>query len=308
MPGTLHTDVLVVGGGAAGLSAALVLGRACRPVLVVDAGGQSNRRAPAVGGLIGWEGTPGDLVAHVWDQLRRYPDVTLRPGTVVDLVRADPGFAATLDDGGTVLCDRVLLATGMHYDRPDLPGLEELWGGPVFHCPYCHGWELRDRPLGVLGGDVHAAHRALMLREWSREVLLVTGGGPAPDGPAGAALAAAGIPVVTTPVARLDARRGGLDVALADGIRRPLDGLLVEAPMRRRTDLGLSLGVRLAPGGRMETGDDLQTSVPGLYAAGDVTNDHGQVVLAAAAGARAAMEIHAGLVDDRWGWRGSGGG
>lgn len=291
-----------MGGGVAGLSAALVLGRACRNALLIDEGRQSNLPAPAVGGLIDWEGPPAALYAEVRDQLGRYPDVTLAEGAVTGLDHMTGGFAVTLADGQRVRAGRVLIATGMEYRYPDVPGLAELWGGVVFHCPYCHGWELRNRSLGVLGGDDHDVHRALLLREWTPDVVLLTGGPPSHSATAAAALAAAGIPVMREPVERLERRDGGLDVVLAGCERRPLDGLLVDAPMRRRTDLGLSLGVAVNPGGDLAIGDDFQTAVPGLYAAGDVASRHGQVIIAAAAGARAAMEIHASLVDERWGW------
>jgi len=302
-PPPSHVDVLIVGGGVAGLSAGLVLGRACRQTLVVDGGGQSNRSAPAVGGLVGWEGSPGDLYTRIRAQLGMYPDVTLRDGWVTGLRRTETEFTVTLDDGARVRCGRVLLATGMDYRHPELPGVRDLWGGPVFHCPYCHGWEMRNRSLGVLGGDAHEVHRALLLREWSPDVVLLTDGEPACGAEATEVLAAARVPVVTTPVAAVAPHGDGLEVRFADGGSRVLDGLLVPAPMCRRTDLGLDLGVELNEGGEVAVGEDFRTSVPGLYAAGDVASRHGQVVLAAAAGARAAMEIHASLVDERWGWR-----
>ncbi|HWH14297.1 MAG TPA: NAD(P)/FAD-dependent oxidoreductase [Miltoncostaeaceae bacterium] len=302
-PPPSHVDVLVVGGGVAGLSAGLVLGRACRDTLIVDGGGQSNLPAPAVGGLVGWEGPPEELYGRIRGQLELYPDVAVWDGMVTGVARRETEFTVTLADGARIRCARVLLATGMEYRYPEVPGLEDLWGGCVFHCPYCHGWEMRNRALGVLGGGPHEVHRALLLREWSPEVVLLTDGEPAHGDQSARVLAEARIPVVTTAVERLTPRDGGLEVHFADGGSRALEGLLVSAPMRRRTDLGLDLGVEVDEGGAVLVGEDFQTAVPGLYAAGDVASHQGQVVLAAAAGARAGMEIHAGLVDDRWGWR-----
>ncbi|MGX6449633.1 FAD-dependent oxidoreductase, partial [Patulibacter sp. S7RM1-6] len=172
-------DCLIVGGGAAGLSAALTLGRARKRTLLVDAGRQSNRVAPGVGGLLGHDGRPPtELYAAAREELATYPTVTVRTGEVVDGERREEGFALTLADGNRVTGRRVLLATGMDYAVPELPGAAERWGGAVFHCPFCHGWEVRDRPLAVLERGEHAALRALLLRGWSADVTLLT------DGPA----------------------------------------------------------------------------------------------------------------------------
>ena len=145
-------DCIDVGAGAAGLSAALVLGRARQRTLVVDAGGQSNRVAHGIGGLLGHDARPpAELYAAGRGELAAYPTVQLRSGEVLGGDRHDAGFALELADGSRELARRVLLATGMDYRFPALPGIVKRWGRSVFHCPFCHGWEVRDQALGVLG-------------------------------------------------------------------------------------------------------------------------------------------------------------
>ena len=171
-------DCLVVGGGVAGLNGALVLGRARRNVLLLDAGRQSNRPAHAVGGLLAQEGTaPDALYAAGRSQLAGYPSVTVQDGEAVAIDALDDGaFRARLAGGAQALDRRVLLTTGMDYVLPELPGIAERWGGAVFHCPFCHGWEVRDGALAVLGdGDV-GVYKALLLRAWSDDVVLLGSG------------------------------------------------------------------------------------------------------------------------------------
>ena len=176
-------DCVVVGGGAAGLSAALVLGRARRRTLVVDDGNQSNLTASGIGGLLGHDGRPpAELYEIGRHELTAYPSVEVRTGAVIGGVRDDDGFGLDLGDGHHERTRRVVLATGMQYRPPEIPGLAELWGRSVFHCPFCHGWEVRDRPLAVLSRGERAIHSALLLRGWSDDIVLLT------DGPAELAL------------------------------------------------------------------------------------------------------------------------
>ena len=170
-------DCVIIGGGAAGLSAALVLGRARRRTLLVDAGHQSNLAAHGIGGLLGHDGrSPAELYAMARRELTAYPSVEVRTGEVVSWERVDAGFTLELADGRSESARRVVLATGMDYRHPALPGLAELWGRSVFHCPFCHGWEVRDQPLAVLASGDLAVQKALLLRGWSDDVVLLTDG------------------------------------------------------------------------------------------------------------------------------------
>ncbi len=288
-------QALVVGGGAAGLSAALVLGRARVDTLLVDAGEPSNLAAPAIGGLLGQHHTsPGSLYSAGREQLAELPSVTVVDDAVTDL---EAGFTATLAGGGSVDADRVVLATGMHYQRPDLPGVERFWGGAVFHCPYCHGWEHRDGRLAVLGGQ-GVAHRAPLLRQWSDDVVVLADDLTAEDCDA---LDAAGIPVDERPVAALEGEGTRLSaVRFADGSELERDGVLVVAPLRPRDDLGPRLGCEATDTpiatGLLVTDNLQQTTVPGVFAAGDVSAMMQQVALAIAQGSMAAAATHRSLV------------
>jgi thioredoxin reductase len=193
-------DCIVVGAGAAGLSAALVLGRARQRALVVDAGGQSNRVAHGIGGLLGHDGRPpAELYAAGRDELTAYPTVALRSGEVLGGERHDAGFVLELAGGSREVARRVLLATGMDYRFPALPGIVERWGRSVFHCPFCHGWEVRDQPLGVLDRGAPGANRALLLRVWSDDVTLLADGPAELDAQDAERLRAAGVTGTSRP-------------------------------------------------------------------------------------------------------------
>lgn len=299
-------DCVIVGGGAAGLSAALVLGRARRHVLMVDAGAQSNLAAHGIGGLLGFDGVPpAQLYAQGRAELGAYPSVGIRDGEVIAGAATEGGFALELADGDVVRTRRVLLAMGMRYESPAVPGLAELWGTSVFHCPFCHGWEVRDQPLAVLANGERAVHMATMLRGWSDDVVLLT------DGPADfadehrARLAEVGVPVDERAVAELVSADGELTaVRFADGESLARRGLLVASTLHQRSVLASKLGVGFAAAGAVsvepiEIDARYRTSVPGVFAAGDVCAQMPQVAAAVAAGSAAAASVVASFVEEK---------
>ena len=296
-------DCIVVGGGAAGLSAALVLGRARRRTLVIDAGEQSNRAAHGIGGLLGHDTRPpADFYAAGREEVAAHPTVQLRPGVVVRGERNDTGFVLELDDGSRETARRVLLAIGMNYRYPPLPGIEERWGRSVFHCPFCHGWEVRDQALGVLDRGASGAGRALLLRAWSDDVTLLSDGPAELDAEQAEQLNAAGVDVDERSVTALSGAGDTLSaVAFADGSQRPLGGLLVPITLHQRTDLAEQLGAAVADAGPLSA-ESIQidamfnTSVPGLSAAGDLSAQMPSVANAIAAGSGAAAAIVHGLM------------
>jgi thioredoxin reductase len=263
-------DCIVVGGGAAGLSAALVLGRARKRTLVIDAGRQSNRAAHGIGGLLGNDGrAPADFYAAGRAELQKY-GVTVRDG---DVVSGEPGFALTLADGTREEAARVLLATGMEYRYPDVPGIAERFGGSVFHCPFCHGWEVRGRPLGLLAGEDD--HRFALLHAWSDDVTAVTD--------------------------VVEVRDPDATVVFTDGSTRTFGGLLVPVALHQRSTLATQLGAELAEETPL-TAEAIAvdamyaTSVTGLFAAGDATPMMPSVPNAIAAGATAAAMVVGSLI------------
>ncbi|MFB8267193.1 NAD(P)/FAD-dependent oxidoreductase [Streptomyces sp. NPDC055955] len=298
-------DVVVIGGGAAGLSGALALGRARRSVLVIDAGEPRNTPADGVHNYLGREGTPsGELLATGREEVRRYGGEIVT-GRVATAVRDGDGFRVVLDDGGAVWASRLLVTTGLVDELPEVPGLAALWGSDVLHCPYCHGWEVRDRAVGVLGTGPAAVHQALMWRQWTESVTLFLHTAPEPSDEEYEQLAARGISVVDGTVGALELENGRLAGArLQRGTLVPVQALVVAPRFTARAGFLGSLGLETSEqemngmviGTRIPVGPTGQTEVPGVWAAGNVTELTEQVIGSAAAGLRAAAALNADLM------------
>ncbi|MEU6075024.1 NAD(P)/FAD-dependent oxidoreductase [Micromonospora sp. NPDC047074] len=294
-------EVLVIGGGAAGLSGALTLARARRSVAVLDAGAPRNAPAEGVHGLLALDGIrPAELLERGRAEVRGHGGHVVT-GEVDAVTRDGAGFAVTLTDGRGVRARRLLVATGLVDELPEVPGLRARWGRDVIHCPYCHGWEVRDRAIGVLASGPLSVHQALLFRQWSPDVTFFSHRLP-PTAEQAEQLAARGIRVVAGEVASLevvDDRLGG--VRLSDGRLVGREALAVSSRMVARAGFLASLGLRPAehPAGVGEhvpadaTG---RTEVPGVWVAGNVTDPAAQVGAAAAAGTVAAAQINADLV------------
>lgn len=286
-------DVAIVGGGPAGLAAALVLGRMRRRVLLLDADDPAHGVSDGVHGLFGHDGTPPlELRRTAQEQLRPYESVIVRMATAEDARLTPSRFSVTVGET-TSEAGVLLLATGVRYELPPIEGVAEIWGRGAYHCPYCHGWEVRDRPLAAYGAD--AAGLALLLTSLSDDILLLTDGNPELDPDEAERLRETGVVLRDDPVARVDAEGGKLArVVFADGSTDGRAGLFF-APTFTRSPLPAQLGCELDESGAIVIDDDGRTSVPGVYAAGDATTDRKAAVLAAAAGSRAAYSINVGL-------------
>jgi thioredoxin reductase len=285
-------DAVIVGGGPAGLSAALVLGRARRRVLVVDTGRPANAASQAVGGLLAQVGVaPTELRQAGREQLAGFPTVTVRDGEVLDAEATSDGFAVELD-GGPVRTRSLVLAHGLRYDPPAVPGVKELWGRSIFHCPFCDGWEVRDLSLAVHGSGPPAARSALVLSGWSNDVVLLT------DGPAGLdgerdALARAGVRVREEPIREVVGGAGWLKrIEFASGPAEQRDAMFVRTYRGQPNGLAEALGAELSEGGTIVTDRDGRTGVTGLYAAGDTATEHFRSVAnALGSGSRVAQAL-----------------
>lgn len=299
-------ECAVVGAGAAGLSAALVLGRARRRTVVIDADDQSNRASAGIGGLLGFDQRPpAELYAAGREELKAYPSVQYRRATVGNGRRVDNGFELEVD-GEVIRARRVLLATGMQYCPPDIPGMTELWGTSVFQCPFCHGWEMRDKRLAALAAGEEAVHSTLMLRGWSDDVVSLTDGRSDLSSSDEHALRSAGIRIDDRRVVELISEAGRLTaIAFADGTRLERDGLLVEAPLRQRSRLAEQLGASCTPGPLANDAigvDQIhRTEAGGVFAAGDVCTEQPHLAGAVASGSQAAMIIVQSLLADEFG-------
>lgn len=281
-------ECVVIGGGAAGLSAALVLGRARRKTLVIDAGEQSNRADKGIGGMLGNNGTPpGEFYETASREVGEHPTVELTEGSVVSAVKDGDAFRLTTAGGDELTSGRVILATGMKYEYPELPGIEEIWGSDAFHCPFCHGWEARDGHIAVLMSDLPSLMRARLIKLWSDRITVLTDGNPVEDKDQLEELASAEIQVDDRPLRQLIVSEGSLDaIELDDGGWMAFDSLMVPVTMRHRSDLAAQLGAETKEGNPVILDalkvDFLQhTNVPGLSAAGDIATEGAPTVAAA---------------------------
>jgi thioredoxin reductase len=289
-------DVAIIGGGAAGLSAALVLGRARRRVVVIDAGTPRNAPAAHMQGFLSRDGMPpADLLAAARTEVRRY-GVEIVEDRVVD---AMPGFTLRLAGGQTVEARHVLLATGATDELPEVVGARERWGRDLLHCPYCHGWEVRDQPLGVLATGAGSVDHAHLLRQWTDDVILFTHGQVVTDRER-ATLDARGIPIVDGPVERLVVSDDRLRaVQLADGRTVPRAALFIRPAVRPHGHgPAKALGCEVEGGGLVRVDGAGRTSVPGVWAAGNAANPRAQVITAAGEGSAVAIAINTELVAD----------
>ncbi|HET6877293.1 MAG TPA: NAD(P)/FAD-dependent oxidoreductase [Jatrophihabitans sp.] len=292
-------DVAVIGGGAAGLSAALVLSRARRKVLVVDGGAPRNAPAAHMHGFLSRDGLrPAELLALGRREVSGYGG-TVREATAADLA-ADGrgGFQVLLSDGQRIAARRVLVATGLRDELPDVPGLRARWARDVLHCPYCHGHEVRDRQLGVIGGTPGAVRYAQIVRQWTSDLVYFTAPGTL-TARERIELTARAIGIVEGNIEQLiidDDRLRGLQ--MDDGCVVPRDALFVPPRFVPTDRLLVGAGCAVDDDGWVIVDATGRTSVPGLWAAGNVVDPRAQVVTAAGAGSAAAIAINADLVDD----------
>ncbi|WP_327743237.1 NAD(P)/FAD-dependent oxidoreductase [Streptomyces europaeiscabiei] len=301
---TEQYEVIVIGGGAAGLSAALVLGRARRRTLVVDAGEPRNAPAAHMQGFLSRDGMPpAEFLAVGREEIARY-GVALVRGRAVDVTRGDDGrsFTVTLADGRSPRARRLVVATGLKDELPTVPGVAERFGRDVLHCPYCHGWEVRDQPFGVLATTPMSVHQALMVSQWSKDVTLFLHAVPETDLSDDdlRRLAAAGVSVVPGEVESLVVTEDRLTgVRLTDGTVCDRSVLFTAPRPIPRTSLLEKLGADLneTPFGAYPTVDPTGlTSVPGVWAVGNAMGFSEQVVNAASSGYRAGATINGELL------------
>jgi thioredoxin reductase len=288
-------DVVVVGGGAAGLSAALVLLRARRTVVVVDAGAPRNAPAAHLHGFLSRDGMPPrDLLAVGRAEVSSYGG-SLIHDTVVGV---GPGFHLRLANASQLRARRILVATGLRDELPDIPGVQQRWGRDLLHCPYCHGYEVRDQPLGVLGGAPDAVQHALLVRQWSPDVTLF----PHTDALTPEQrdhLTARGIGIVEGTVARLVVDNDQLQgIELGGGTVIPCTAVFVRPRLVPNADLLIGLGCAVDANGWVVHDPGGRTTVAGVWVAGNAADPRAQVISAAGEGSAAAIALNADLVDE----------
>jgi thioredoxin reductase len=289
-------DVIIIGGSYAGLSAALQLGRARKNILAVDAGERRNRFASHSHGFLGQDGkAPGEIIAEARRQIERYPTIKWAEGRVTDAEGSFGDFVIEIDGNRRETADRLILAIGVTDELPGIAGLKERWGSSVFHCPYCHGYELNQGKIGVIAASPLAIHHALMLPDWG-ETTFFTNGIFEPDADQKMLLAARGVQVETTRIREI---AGRADVVLADGRSIALAGLFTQPTLRITADWIEKLGcaVEEGPMGSTIVTDPMkQTTTRGIFACGDVARPAGSVALAVGDGAMAGAAAHRSIL------------
>ncbi len=298
-------DVIIVGGSVAGLSAALVLGRARRKVVVLDSQQPRNAQSPGVHNFLSRDGIlPAELRQIGRDQLKPYPSVEVRFATAEHAQAIDGGFVVKLDDGSEIASRKLLLASGVIDELPQIAGMAELWGSSVFHCPYCHGWEVRDQPLAVLVTDADRLfHVATLLHNWSHDLVVCTNGEAQLSPEQRQILAKLNVPIREDRLVGIEQANGQLTHLIFDqGEPLARSGLLIGVPQRQRSQLPAQLGCEISDNPQMPNLIKVQmlgqTSVAGVYAAGDATAGMQQAINAAAGGAMAGAGINHELIQD----------
>jgi len=284
-------DVIVVGGSFAGLAAAMALGRALRRVLVIDGGQPCNRQTPFSHNFITQDGKPpSEITALAKAQVEQYPGIRFLDGFATRGYATEGGFAVETDSGAAFRAKKLIIAAGIKDDVSTIPGMAEAWGISVLHCPYCHGYEVKGRPTGVLGNGGRGFEFAALIANWTSDLVLLTNGDPTLSDEQERLLRGRGIGIVRKGIAALEQLDGKLrHVVFDDGAMIPLDVLYVRPDFVQHSTIPESLGCELSADGYIKTGQDQMTTVEGVYACGDNSSSMRTVANAVASGTTAGM-------------------
>jgi thioredoxin reductase len=291
-------DVVIVGAGPAGLSAALVLGRACRKVLLCDRGTPRNWASQRMHAFLSRDGIePRKFRELSHRQLARYPQVKFRAARVTAAqLLPDSTFRVTFSNESTVRARKLLLATGLFDRLPPLKGIEKFFGTSIFQCPYCHGWEHREQAVAVYGQGRRGFEMARAMTAWTRDIALCTNGGPELSAGMKRELQRNAIQLYTAPIVRLSGSAGQLKrIVFQDGAAIARTALFFDTPSTEQSNLARSIGCQFSGNGGVKCGAHLATSVPGVFVAGNIVRDVQLAIVAAAEGTRAAFGINRAL-------------
>lgn len=296
-------DAIIIGGGPAGLTAALMLGRACKRVLVCDAGKPRNQAAHAAHGFFSRDGiSPMQLLQIGREQLRPYDGVEIIVGEVVNAEKLGDRFQVKLSDGKQFVGRKLLLATGMKDKLPSIDGFAQLWGSSVFHCPYCHGWEVRAQPLAIYGKGNVGFEMAFILTGWSRDLVLCSDGAAELSSEQRQQLLHWGVQIREEKIARLQHQDGNLTgIVFMNNEVLPRRGIFIRPQSYQYSHLATELGCKLDSDEILEVDESKQTSISGLYAVGDTSSPYSQISLAVTSGTLAATFINRTLIKENLG-------
>ncbi len=296
----MRYDAIIIGGSFAGLSAALYIARARRSVCIIDSGMPRNRFAAHSHGFFAQDGSePGTMLATARAQVAAYPTVRFIEGEVISAAREQTGFSVTPGTGEKMESARLVLAFGIADELPAIPGLAERWGSSALHCPYCHGYEFSGQRLGVLNVSPMSIHQAMLIPEWGPTTFYLNGAAEPDDG-SPAKLRTRGVAIEPAPVKALHGEGAALStIELSDGRRLGADALFLGPPTRLNSTIGQQLGCELDEGPFgpiIRTDATKMTTVPGVYAAGDITRGSHNLTWACADGVMAGMAVHRSLI------------
>jgi thioredoxin reductase len=296
------SDVIIVGAGPAGMSAALVLARACRTVIMFDHGHPRNAATRHMHGFLSREGIdPAEFRRIAREDLKKYDTVRLEHAEVTECRCIENGFEVMLTDRRTFRSRKLLIATGVADNVPNVPGLRELYGQSIFHCPFCDGWELRGQPIAIYGRGRRGHGLSMEMLGWTRDLVLCTDGPADLDDEHRVELGRNGIQVREDRIARLDGTDGRLErVVFETGEPLPRRALFFTTGQHEASPLARAMGCEFNEKGTVKTGRHETTNVPGVFVAGDASRDVQWVIVAAAEGAEAAFAITQDLIKDGW--------
>lgn len=293
-------DVIIVGGSSAGLSAALQLGRSMRQVLVFDDGKPCNRFSHASHGFLTRDGIqPAELMRLSCEQLTPYETVQLKQATIIEIGPIEGGFEAKTAEGESYTSRKILLATGMKDTLPTIKNIEQFWGQSVFHCPYCDGWEVRNRPFVIYGSTEFMFHQVEIVQHWASKITLVADGSIVIPQEKRDLYARHGIDIIEKPVTSLEGENGQIQhLCFADGSEMACETMFIVPHTSQRTPFAAMLGCEQTEHQRLVVEVQGRTTVPGVYAAGDIATMGRSVAMAVAQGNMAGAAINADLIGE----------
>jgi thioredoxin reductase len=291
-------DAVIVGGGAAGLTAALYLGRFRRNVILFDTGKQANRVSHAAHGFFTRDGSsPSELIRIGHEQLRPYETVSVQSCAVTAISPENGHFRISLEDGSELRSHKVLLAVGLKDSLPSVPNIEQFWGKSVFHCPYCDGWEMRDQPVAIIADGAAGFHLAKLLRVLTSDLVLCTNGNTELAEEERASLLRHDVKIIEAPIARLEGQGETLEaIVFSEGQRLSRKGIFVRPKSVQQANFAAQLGCQMAGENLIQVDEMGRTSISGVYAAGDIASRMRQVLMASMQGASAAIGINTDLI------------
>jgi thioredoxin reductase len=291
-------DVIIIGGSAAGLSAAMTLARSLRDVLVIDSGNPCNISSPRSHNFITQDGkTPKELFSAAKEQVMKYPTVTFLEDRVMKASANDEEFLVECSSGRKFTSLKILLTTGLTDISPDIPGFSECWGISILHCPYCHGYEVRGETTAVIANGEAAYHTGVLLHNWTDKLTVLTNGPSELRREEHEKLEVLDIKIIDKEIMEVSHQNGQMDqVIFADGTTFATKVMYASIPFRQQSDLAEQLGCQLTPSGHIVIDEEQRTTVKGVYAAGDNTAQHRAIAVAAASGTRAGFVMNVELI------------